>query len=210
MFQTESFFNRLNKKIAMNAAKIVSGDNEEDIWKQIESQFRENPEPLGYDVIIENQGRTINISIDEDMGGGFEGGYAITSLTAQLEHVDGFRFALHRQDFIDQLGKFLGMEDIELGYPEFDKDIIVKTNDAERLKSILGNEKTRSSIQSLRDFNFHISHHSSVNTEVEAAFLELTIDDAILETTQLRSIYELFVAVLNSLDNENSSIIKFL
>lgn len=194
----------------MEASKVISGDNEEEIWEEIERQFSENPDPFEYNVIIENQGRSISISIDVDMGGGFEGGYATTSITAQLEKVDGFRFALHHQGFIDQMGKFLGMEDVEIGYEDFDEKLIVKTNDVPRLKSILSDAAIRDKIQNFPEFDFHISHHTSVNTEVEAAFLELTIDDAILDPQELRDIYITFITVLNNIGGENSSILRFM
>jgi hypothetical protein len=100
------------------------------------------------------------------------------------------------------------MEDIELGYAEFDRKIVVKTNDAERTKNILSDSPMREVIQSLEDFTFHIGHHHSHNTEVESAFLELRINDGILDVARLRVIYNAFISVLEKIEPEHISVMK--
>ncbi|HEY0054963.1 MAG TPA: hypothetical protein VGB63_06370 [Pedobacter sp.] len=191
----------------MNEAKIISGDTDQ-IWKRIESDFNADPDVYEYSAVIEQQDRSVMLDIDIDLGGGFESGYALTRLTSNLKTFNQFKFSIHPQDFIDTVGKFFGMEDVELGYVEFDKKIVVKTNDADRAKSILYDSSMREVIQSLEDFTFHIGHHSSHNTEVEAAFLELRINEGILEISRLRAIYEAFVSVLRKIEPSTGSIIN--
>jgi hypothetical protein len=191
----------------MNEAKIISGDTNE-IWKRIELDFNADPDVYEYSAVIEQQNHSVTLDIDIDLGGGFESGYALTRLVSNLKKFDHFKFSIHPQDFIDTVGKFFGMEDVELGYAEFDKKIVVKTNDAERAHTILSDSSMREVIQSLQDFTFHIGHHHSHNTEVESAFLELRINDGILDVARLRVIYDAFVSVLDKIEAEHSSVMK--
>ncbi|MBC7914390.1 MAG: hypothetical protein H7Y07_09735 [Pyrinomonadaceae bacterium] len=194
----------------MQETKIISGNSQEEIWKNIESDFSQNSDLFEYDAIIDQHGRKINLTIDIDLGGGFEGGYAFTSFITELETLDSFQFALHHQDFMDEIGKFFGMEDVELGYPEFDKNVVVKTNDINRLQDILSDQHIREILQNIPEFNFHIIRHTSDYTLVEAAFLELRIEDGITETRQLRDIYNVFVSVMEKVDEASDSILKYL
>ncbi|MBC7915319.1 MAG: hypothetical protein H7Y07_14485, partial [Pyrinomonadaceae bacterium] len=190
--------------------KIISGNSLEEIWQQIEADFTTTPDLFEYNAVIEQQGRSVMLDIDIDLGGGFEGGYALTRFVANLKCFDSFRFALHRQDFIDGIGKFLGMEDVVLGYPEFDKKIVVKTNEADRLKDVLADDSVRKLILSFDEFNMHIGHHYSSNTEVESAFLELRIDDGITDVLKLREIYAAFMLVLSKVDLGSGSVMDFM
>lgn len=194
----------------MEDAKVITGTTSDAIWAQIEADFASNPDLFEYSVVIEQKGRSVGLDIDIDLGGGFEGGYAITRFVANLKSFDDFRFSLHPQDFIAGIGKLFGMEDTVLGYPEFDKEIIVKTNHPERLREILSDPAIRETLQSLPQFTFHISHHSSANTAVESASLELRIDDGITEPARLRSIYNVFFLVLEKVDLDGDSIMDYL
>src|ERR1035437_2133762 len=86
---------------------------------------------LEYNPQILHNGRTILLSIDIDPGGGFESGFESTTLNCRLEHDPGFTFAIHHETFIDEVGKFFGMQDIATGYMEFDKKVVVKSDNAE-------------------------------------------------------------------------------
>ena len=181
---------------------ILNSEVEEDaVWKKIEDDLS-NDEVLDYQVVIPNGGKQIVLNIDVDLGGGFEGGYASTSLSSILSNKNSFRFAIHKEDFIDEIGKFFGMQDVKTGYPDFDKKIIVKTNQEELVKEIFSDEKVRKVILSLNDFSFGIhTHHVSGSKE---PFLELIIDDAITNIIKIKEMYRAFYQVLTSIEGIRS------
>src|SRR5438874_1447804 len=118
----------------MQEEKIISGKSEDEVWEKISAELTEDT--LEYHAIIKQQSKKIVLNIDIDLGGGFENGYAFTSLTAPLQPEPGFKFAIHDDTLIDDVGKFFGMHDVEIGYPEFDKKIIIKTNDSLKTKDL--------------------------------------------------------------------------
>lgn len=185
----------------MDNANIISGTTEDEVWQQINGWFLANPDPLEYTAIIEQEKRKIVLDIDIDLGGGFESGFETTTLTAELKTASDFRFAIHEQHFSDEIGKFFGMEDVEIGYDEFDKKLIVKTNDPIRVKEIFSDESIRKVFESLSDFTFAITDHNT-NNDRKAFLLELQIESAITNPATLREIYHAFYAVLFSVDKE--------
>ena len=62
-------------------------------------------------------------------------------------NAEGFRFTIYRRGFFSDLGKLLGMQDIEVGDPEFDEAFIIKGNDEDRVRVLFSNPKIRQLIQ---------------------------------------------------------------
>lgn len=190
----------------MEEAKVISGNSLEEVWQKISEDLKRTSDLFEYSAIIEQQGRSVSLDIDMELDEEFEEGYELTRFASDLKRFDDFRFNLHRQSFIDTIGKFFGLEDITTGYPDFDKKIIVKTNHPDRLKDILSVTEIRELIQSLPDFEFHIGHHHSPHTEVESAYLELRIDKGIKDAEKLQSIYNCFITVLEKVDLNRVSV----
>jgi len=180
----------------MQPERHISGQNEDQVWAQLESDLSRDPELLQYRAHIEQQNHTILLDIDIDLGGGFEGGFATTIFSAHFANPSGFRFALHEEGFFDDLGKFFGMQDVEIGYPDFDERIIVKTNDPARIRTLLSDGEVRQVLLSLQDFSFEIVLPEE-NSDQEESTLELIIEDGITDAGRLREIYRMFFGVLS-------------
>ncbi len=183
----------------MDKEKLIIADNADEVWNQIAEDLKDNE--FTYSAIISIQNRKVYFDIDVDPGGGFEGGYQTTTFKSRLEKAGDFKFALHHQGLLDEIGKFFGMEDIETGYPEFDKKVIVKTNDAAKIKSLFSEKDTRLPFENFTDFTFHITQHHIDETETKADFLELNIEEAIMDIPTLKQIYTAFSTILDALEN---------
>lgn len=62
---------------------------------------------------------------------------------------DSFQFRISKAFFLSGLGEKLGMQDVVIGYPEFDKDYIIQGNDETKLKMFLEHDRIRQLIFSL-------------------------------------------------------------
>ncbi|PIQ21771.1 MAG: hypothetical protein COW65_07125 [Cytophagales bacterium CG18_big_fil_WC_8_21_14_2_50_42_9] len=185
----------------MQEEKIISGRNEDEVWQQLHQELTQNPDLLQYRAQINQQNKTIHLDIDIDLGGGFEGGYATTIFSAAFRNPDGYRFAIHEEDFFDDLGKFFGMQDVVIGYPDFDKAFIIKTNDESRVRTIFADNEARSALLSLKDFTFEIVlTESDTDQDGNDSLLELIIEEGITDPVQLRQIYRVFFGTLNLID----------
>jgi hypothetical protein len=70
-----------------------------------------------------------------------------TRMRAPYVNPEGFRFTIYRKGFFSDLGKLLGMQDIEVGEPDFDEAFIIKGNDEDRLRVLFSDPKIRQMIQ---------------------------------------------------------------
>lgn len=181
---------------------------EEETWEQVIADLKDGVVPLQYKAVFRYNGTPVTLIMDMDPGGGFEGGFEFTSLStpvpiqftslkATVSKGDAFRFALHNEGVMDRVGKIFGMEDITIGYPEFDKQLIVKTNDVARVKKVFSNASVRKVFQLLTDFTLQINHDEEKDN---AYTLELMIDRAITNPKELRKVYDAFVGVLDGLE----------
>jgi hypothetical protein len=184
----------------MEQIKIISGNNEDEIWQQVSADFAADDELLEYNVVLNQASRKVSLDIDIDPGGGFESGYEYTRLSAEIQQKNDFRFSIHHEGFVDKMGKLLGMEDVLTGYKEFDEKLIVKTNDAEKVKSIFSDINARNVFQSLADFTLHITHHHIKDDKEKEPFLELEIQRAITDAEELRKIYHAYFEILSLID----------
>ncbi|OKS88536.1 hypothetical protein [Mucilaginibacter polytrichastri] len=181
----------------MEDQRIISGKNEQEVWPLIEANLK--TDEFTYDVLIEQNGKRIQLYIDIDPGGGFEGGSEYTQLKSPLPVNNDFRFAIHHQGFIDSVGKFFGMQDVDTGYPEFDKSVLVETNDKEKVHQLFADADVREIFSTLEDFNLGIHTHHVEDSEVSHPWLEFYTDVAIDDTEQLRLIYHGFCKILQRL-----------
>jgi hypothetical protein len=179
---------------------IITGSSKEEIRQQLTEQFNRNPDQLDYSATIEFEGRKVLIDIDIDLGGGFESGYETTTFLAPLHTEPTFRFAIHEEYFTDEIGKFFGIPDVELGYPEFDKKLLIKTNDPAQLHDVFADPVARSIFQNLEDFTFGTTTHRSKDSDSKIPYLELTIETGVTEANRLMEIYDAFYSVLTALD----------
>jgi hypothetical protein len=179
----------------MQEERHISGHNEDQVWAQVHSDLSQNPELLQYRALLEQQSKTVLLDIDIDLGGGFEGGFATTIFSASFPNRQGFRFALHKEGFLDEVGKFFGMQDVAIGYPDFDDRILVKTNDEARIRTMLTDATTRQVLLSLEDFTFEIVLPDEDPDEQDST-LELIIEEGITDPDRLRQIYRVFFGVL--------------
>ncbi|MEP6584177.1 MAG: hypothetical protein ABJA90_07915 [Ginsengibacter sp.] len=186
----------------MENEKLITADNIDAVWSQVTEDLTDNE--FAYSVIISFQNKKIYLDIDVDPGGGFEGGYQTTTLKSRLEKAGDFKFALHHQGLLDEIGKFFGMEDIQTGYVEFDKKVIVKTNDTARIKSVFSEKESREPFEDLANFTFHITQHHIDETDNKADYLELNIEEAITDIPRLRQVYTAFSNVLDAIENSQN------
>ena|SRR5579875_1519038 len=183
----------------MQNIPLIAGNNEEEIWQQINKDLNKDEDIWQYQAAIEQGGQKIFLNIDIDPGGGFESGYSTTTFTAPLLASDDFNFAIHEEHFTDDIGKFFGMQDVVIGYPSFDDRFIIKTNNAAKAKAVFSNADVRETLLQLSPFTFAIMHHDADNNQAPS-FLELNIEDGITDTKALRKIYHAFYLVLQVLN----------
>jgi hypothetical protein len=184
----------------MEEYRHFTGATEEELWQQVEQDFAKDPDPFEYSAILTQGGRDVTLVIDIDPGGGFENGYESTVLSAPFHNADHFKFALHHEGFLDEIGKFFGMQDLEIGDAAFDAAVVVKSSDATRIRTLLQDGALRSTLQELTDFTFEIVLPHGEETEQNHSQLRLTLNDGVNDPESLRPLYRAFFQTLVALE----------
>lgn len=180
----------------MEIAKIIEGNTEEEIWSKIEQDLNID-ETEHYEVLIKQGDKNIEFVVDIDLGGGFEGGSEYAMLRSQVSLNDDFKFVIHDKGFIDEVGKFFGMQDVKTGYDELDRHSIIKTNNENKIRQIFENVALRNTFSSLASFHSGIHTH---NGDGQQHFLELYVDENVEDLSTLKKLYEAFYNLLNAIE----------
>jgi hypothetical protein len=66
-----------------------------------------------------------------------------TRLRAPFVNKDGLYFKIYRTGFFSSMGKFFGMEDLEVGNPFFDESFVIKGNNQKKLIQLLSDRQLK-------------------------------------------------------------------
>jgi hypothetical protein len=181
----------------METAKIIEGNTEQEIWSKVEQDLNID-EIEHYEILIKQGNKNIVFVLDIDLGGGFEGGSQYAMLRSPVSVNRNFKFAIHNEDFIDEVGKFFGMQDVETGYEELDKHLVIKTNDEKKVRRIFENDAVRNILISLD--SFHCGIHTHTDDGAQRHFLELYVDENVDDLLVLKSLYKVFYNLLIAIE----------
>src|SRR5271154_1592971 len=113
------------------------GPSKDEVWRQLSqeigAEFVEGGFLKGNKVQVQVKPWTITLDIYTESTG--ETSVTYTRMRAPYVNPEGFRFTIYRKGIFSELGKLLGMQDIEVGDPEFDEAFIIMGNDEARVKN---------------------------------------------------------------------------
>lgn len=192
------------KKPAMSLRRKLFGPDQDEIWRQlcneIGATFVEGGLWKGTKVLA--QVKEWVITLDTYTVHANNATITYTRIRAPYVNKDGFRFNIYRKNIFSGIGKFFGMQDVEVGYPEFDNAFIIKGNDDSKLRSLFGNAKIRELIQAQPEIYFHVKDDEGwFKTKFPEGVDELyfQVRGVIQDVQRLKALYELFAEVLNHL-----------
>jgi hypothetical protein len=125
-----------------------------------------------------------------------------TRMRAPYVNPDGFRFKVYRKGVFSDLGKLFGMQDVEVGHPEFDRDFIITGTDEGKLRQLFANAKIRGLIAGQKDINFSVRDDEGWFGATfpegvdELVFLVVGL---IKDVDRLKHLYDLFAETLDEL-----------
>jgi hypothetical protein len=125
-----------------------------------------------------------------------------TRMRAPFVNADGFRFLVYRAGLFSELGKRFGMQDIEIGRPEFDRDFVLKANDEAHLNWMLGNDRIRELLQAQPDVRFEVVDDEGwfgADFPDGVDELRFQVRGVIKDMALLKQLFELFAVTLDEL-----------
>jgi hypothetical protein len=114
----------------------------------------------------------------------------------------GFRFAIYRKGLFSGMGKLMGMQDIEIGEPDFDDAFIIQGNDEDSVRAFFSDRRLRQLIQVQPRIRLEIKDNEGwFGTKFpddvdEVRFLATGV---IKDLPLLKSLFELIITTLEQL-----------
>lgn len=129
-------------------------------------------------------------------------GAIYTRMRAPYVNADDFRFTIYRHGPFSDLGKRLGMEDLTIGDPEFDRQFIVKSNDPAKIKTLLTDQSLRAAFIAQPSLFLEIRDDEGwFGTTFPEGVDELhfMVAGLITDLDRLKALYDLFGELLHEL-----------
>jgi hypothetical protein len=132
-----------------------------------------------------------------------------TRMRAPFLNPGGFRFTVYRKGIFTELGKHLGMQDVEVGHPDFDRDFVIKGTDETKLRQIFGNARIRELIAAQPRVHFEVKDAGGFferdffaeKPPEDLDVLEFSVENrpASKDKERLRLLFDLFAETLDEL-----------
>src|SRR5260370_29854462 len=99
----------------------------EDVWRPLSAEIGAEfvKGGLGKSHKVQSRVGPWTITLDSHTVSNGESSVTYTRMRAPYKNPDAFRFKIYRKGLFSNLGKMLGMQDIEVGDPEFDLAFII-------------------------------------------------------------------------------------
>ncbi len=125
-----------------------------------------------------------------------------TRMRAPYVNPEGFRFTIYRKGLFSELGKLLGMEDIEVGDTEFDEAFIIKGNDEGKVRDLFADARLRELVRVQPSIHLAVKDSEGwfgPKFPEDVDELHFQVVGVIKDVDRLKSLFDLFAAVLDQL-----------
>lgn len=176
---------------------IITGNSEDEVWKIIAEQLNDKKDDLDYTAQFNTTSHCVTLDIDIHPDRGEEDEKPLTSFSVQLPDETSFRFKIQKQGLKHEIGKLFGMQDVIIGNREFDKKFLIQSNDVEKVKEVLSDDRVYSELLKHPVVDFKIRERKiGANKEI---VLGLDLEGGITEPDKLKKAFQPFKAVLSHL-----------
>ncbi len=188
----------------MGILREMFGPSKDEIWRQlcneIGADFVEGGFWRGNKVQARVKQWTVTLDIYTVSSGHSHQNF--TRLRAPYVNADGFRFLVYRAGFFTDLGKMFGMQDVEIGSPEFDREFVIKGSDEARLRQFFSYERIRSLLQAQPEVRFEVVDDEGwfgADFPEGVDELRVQVQGIVKDLGRLKQLFELFSVALDQL-----------
>ena len=122
----------------MGVLKSIFGPSKDEIWSQIAGDVGGEFIDGGFwrkDVLVYKHGEW-QILLDTYTVSTGNSSTTYTRMRAPFVNKDGLYFKIYREGLFSSIGKFFGMQDIQIWDPFFDEQFIIKGNSPEKVRRL--------------------------------------------------------------------------
>jgi hypothetical protein len=125
-----------------------------------------------------------------------------TRMRAPYVNPDGFRFTVYRRGLFSDIGKWFGMQDVEVGFQPFDEIFIIKGTSEGKLRQLFANARIRELLAKQPEIRFEVKDDEGWfgQTFPEGVDeLSFMVAGIIKDVDRLKHLFDLFAETLDEL-----------
>lgn len=181
------------------------GPSKKEVWRQLSEEINGDMVDGGFWKGNRVEGRHNNwiIYLDTYTVSTGKSSITYTRMRAPFINKDNFFFKIYNSGFFSDVGKALGMQDIEVGYEDFDRDYVIQGNDENLVNKLFSNPEIRELITYQPRIKLEIKKSEGIfgpaftENEGELYFL---VTGVMKDIDLLKKLFELFSNVLDELE----------
>lgn len=189
----------------MGLLRSLFGPSKDEIWRQLCSQsggtFVEGGFFRGSKALLQHEDWTLTLDT-YTVSSGNNSSTTYTRMRAPYVNADGFRFQVYREGLFSGLGRLFGMQDVQVGQPEFDRDFVIKGNSESKLRALFANARIRELIRCQPRISFSVRDDQGwFSSQFPEGVDELYFScvGVIRDLERLKDLYDLFAETLEHL-----------
>jgi hypothetical protein len=183
----------------------IFGPSRKEVWKQLSEEINANYIEGGFfqGPRIEYKHNNWTIYLDTFTVSTGKSNTIYTRMRVPFINQKNFLFKVYRKGVFSNIGKALGMQDIEIGYDYFDNDYIIKGNDEILLRRLFQNHNIRDLIEKQSRILLEIKDNEGrfgpkfLENEGEIYFVVIGV---IKDIERIKNLFQLFVKIIDELE----------
>jgi hypothetical protein len=188
----------------MGLLRAMFGPSRDEVWRQLAEQLKA-------DFVAGKGFRESKVQVHVDEWTVTLDTYTVTTGSVHITYTrmrapfvnrDGFRFRIYQKNIFSSVGVLFGMQDIEVGYPDIDREFVLKGNDETKLCMLFTDQRFRELLMELKEFTLEVKDDEGwFGTKFPEGVdeLYLQVSGEVKDIERLKRFYELFAVTLHQL-----------
>ncbi len=192
----------------MNVSALEIQDHREAVWTQLSKELGgEFIDQKGWaqdhvQVLYENW----HVTLDFELHAGYRSEYIHTRFRSPAR-TSAFRFRVFHQDLIHKVGRFLGMQDVQIGNTAFDRMFVVQGTDEARVGQLFQDAGLRQLMMEEPELEIRLrvpSASQSLESGEGCDELSLEVPEVVEDIARLRRLFDVFAHLVHELQKLGS------
>lgn len=179
-------------------------DQENALWKKLSDELGgklTDEKGARHDKVVAQVG-SWTVTLDQHSEAGYRSEHIYTRLRAMFVNPDGLRFAVSHQSVFNNIGKLVGMQDIQVAHEPFDKMFLIQGSDPDKIKVLFDDDKLRELVKLEPNVHLQVRDAGSwfedyFKDEIDELVLE--VEGEVKDLHRLKRLFDLFARTLDGM-----------
>ncbi len=125
-----------------------------------------------------------------------------TRLRAPFLDTEHLRLKIYRSNIFAEVAKWFGLQDIEVGSVQFDKDFVIKTNHEAKVRAFCGNAALRQKLSAQKSITLSVEDNEGwfgPKFPPDTDELRVVVRGHLKDTERIKELFDLFAEALDQL-----------